>query len=33
MQVKRQSLATRNINGMADGPLQRERDRQLLLPV
>ena len=31
MQVKRQSLATRNINGMADGPLQRERDRQLLL--
>ena len=29
MQVKRQSLATRNINGMADGSLQRERDRQL----
>ena len=29
MQVKWQSLATRNINGMADGPLQRERDRQL----
>lgn len=29
MQVKRQSLATRSINGMADGPLQRERDRQL----
>lgn len=30
MQVKRQSLATRNINGMADGAKQRERDRQLL---
>lgn len=29
MQVKHRSLATREINGMVDGPLQQERDRQL----
>lgn len=29
MQVKRRTLATREINGMVDGPLQQERDRQL----
>lgn len=29
MQVKQRTLATREINGMIDGPLQQERDRQL----
>lgn len=29
MEVKWRSLATRDVNGMADGPMQRERDRQL----
>lgn len=29
MQVKHRTLATREINGMVDGPLQQERDRQL----
>lgn len=29
MEVKRCSLATRDVNGMVDGPLQQERDRQL----
>lgn len=29
VQVKRRTLTTRQINGIADGPLQQERDRQL----
>ena len=29
MRVKHRTLATREINGMVDGPLQQERDRQL----
>lgn len=29
MKVKHRTLATREINGMVDGPLQQERDRQL----